>query len=145
MPNLRYFYAENTRLTDLDGFTGSAYDTMFPPSKLPLNISESSLKNTAIKIIPYSIVRSIVRYYESPPGTRNFQPPLCNFEGCPLLLQRGEDESLESYMRRWEAWHLDRIARHRAQMRCRIIKEQLMAAALTPARVARWEEAGFEL
>lgn len=138
MPNLRYFYAENTRITDLDGFTGSAYDTMFPPCKLPPNVFESSLRNTGIKIIPYSIVRKIVRYYESPPGTRNFQTPPCQFEGCPLLLQRGEDESLESYMRRWEVWHLDRIARHRAQMRCAAIKEDLMKAVWKPGPRAEW-------
>ncbi len=66
-------------------------------------------------------------------------------DNTSLLISRGEEESLESYRARWNAWWDEKESMERLQARCAALKEDLMAAAWAPARVERWLEAGVEL
>ena len=47
----------------------------------------------------------------------------------PLILQRGKEESIPDYNRRWRAWREEQAAKRRAKERSAAIKEELVAAA----------------
>jgi hypothetical protein len=128
--NLTHLSVNNTLIEDLDGDWLEGGPTLLPPG-----IRGVYAQNTRVKVVPAVIAFRTTRGF---PGDYNFS-------GCPLLLKRGAGESDLGYMARWDEWHQLRSAMKEAKKRCAVIKDELMAAALTPARVARWEEAGFEL
>lgn len=63
----------------------------------------------------------------------------------PLILQRGDDESLPAYNQRWREWREDQASKPRVQERTRLLKEEIMIQAWHPDRVERWLDAGVEL
>lgn len=63
----------------------------------------------------------------------------------PLIIQRGDDEDLRAYNRRWREWREDHVSKPRVQERTRLLKEEMMAAAWHPDRVERWLDAGVEV
>jgi len=63
----------------------------------------------------------------------------------PLILVRGDDESIQSYNQRWREWREDQASKPRVQERTLLLKEELMMEAWHPDRVERWLNAGVEL
>lgn len=62
---------------------------------------------------------------------------ILNTVGNPLLLLRTEDESIPAYNRRWQQLRAERASQLRCVYRCSAVKEDLMAMAWRPERVAK--------
>jgi hypothetical protein len=72
---------------------------------------------------------------EFPPSLKKVWAP-----DTPLVVPFHRNESIESYAQRWADWHTEQAAKKRCQERCAAVKEDLMAAAWHPSRVARLTE-----
>ena len=59
-------------------------------------------------------------------------------DGCHLPLLRNKDERMDKYIERWRTYQSER----RVKQRTALLKEELIAAAWHPNRVAIWLEAG---
>lgn len=60
----------------------------------------------------------------------------------PLILKRGDGESIPDYNLRWRAWE-EKESRERIQEKARMLKEEIMIQAWHPDRVEKWLEAGY--
>jgi hypothetical protein len=60
----------------------------------------------------------------------------------PLLLQRGENESIKDYNARWRVLREELASKDRCQERCRQIKDDLIAEVMHPRRIERLLEMG---
>jgi hypothetical protein len=58
-----------------------------------------------------------------------------------LPVDTADGETVKSFVGRLEKWY----SKQRVVARCLTLKEELMAAAWAPWRVARWEEASVEV
>jgi hypothetical protein len=59
----------------------------------------------------------------------------CN--NCPLILQRGDNKSIQDYNLQWRAWREEKASKERTQRRTEAIKEDLMAEMWHPRRVEK--------
>jgi Leucine-rich repeat (LRR) protein len=96
--------------------------------QLPSKLEIFSCSNTAITVLP-----------ELPPGLRYLK---CS--GSPLILKRKNGESIQDYNERWREWREEQVAKKRCEERCLALKEDLMAAAWHPSRVARFTEGEWD-
>lgn len=121
--NLKYINCSGTQISALP--------------ELPANLQILDIENTQITVLPRL--------------PRTLKSLRC--ENTMLLLQREEDESIDSYRLRWEAWWMKEERRieevnskNRIQDRCRELKEDLMIEVWHPRRIEKWlKDGGFEL
>ena len=121
--NLKYINCSGTQISELP--------------ELPPNLQILDIENTQITVLP-----------RLPRTLKSLRCANTN-----LLLQRKEDESIESYRLRWEEWwareelRIEELnSKNRIQDRCRELKENLMMEVWHPRRVEKWlEVGGFEL
>ena len=123
--------------------------TSLPPD-LPYNLKVLNCANIPITALPDlpSGLQALICYKTLLTALPEL-PPSLQYLDCPctpLILQRATGESIPDYNRRWRAWREEQVVKKRAQERCAIIKEELVAAAWAPKRVEKWlEVGGFEL
>jgi hypothetical protein len=151
-PNLEYLYCYGTNITELPPLPdtlvylicSNTNITEFPP--LPDTIKGLACDDTAIVELP-SLPNTLeyiscdrTNITELPPLPDTLEYLYCS--GCPLIIQRKEDESIQAYSARWEEWrNMKRI-----QERCRAVRDDVLAAALHPRRIERLiDEYGIEV
>jgi Leucine-rich repeat (LRR) protein len=78
-----------------------------------------------------------------PPLPAGLYTLVCN--GCPLVLKRGQSESIAEYEARWIPYREEKASRLRFQERCRVVKEDLIAEVMHPRRIEKLlVEGGWE-
>ncbi len=122
------------------------YTNLTSLPSLPDGLHTLTCGNTPLTSLP-QLPNSIIFLYCGHTRLTNLPslPTSLQFLSCyntPLILQRGEDESIQAYEARWAEWRLEIASKERVKERCIMIKEDLMAAAWHPRRVERWLEAG---
>jgi Leucine-rich repeat (LRR) protein len=127
---LQQLYCYNTQITILP--------------KLPSGLQVLSCYNTQITSLPdlpsglkalYCQYNQLTALPELPSGLKGL---FC--DNCPLILQRGEGESIHDYNLRWRAWREEKASKARTLVRTEAIKEDLMAEVWHPRRVEKMLE-----
>ena len=109
---LQTLWCSNTQLTSLP--------------ELPSGIQELWCYNTQLTSLP-----------ELPSG---LQKLWCY--NTPLILQRGDSETITEYNARWKAWREEQVSKKRCQERSTIIKEDLIAEVWKPYKLEKLLEVG---
>ena len=115
-----------------------------PISSLPTLLNDLiylDCSNTPIKELPTlppnldELICHSTELLELPEFPENFSYLVCY--NTPLLLQRGKDESLYSYMKRWKTFREERVSKQRCQERSEAVQEELVSAVWHPRRVEK--------
>lgn len=123
--SLKILSCRNTQITSLPILPSNLkrlYCSHTPITSLPIlpsGLEELWCWNTQITSLP-ELPSSLKELYCS---------------NTPLLLQRGENESIKDYNARWRVLREELASKNRCQERCQIIKEELIMEVMHPRRI----------